>query len=334
MRPRLKLLVPLITLLLLSLAGVYFLVMHSEGGPLPEMRPASVQTSTQSSLTATYMGTSTILFNDGETQILIDGFFTRPDLKTVMFGSLQSNPDVVRQSLAKLNISKLDLVAVVHSHHDHAMDAPEVAKQTGAIVLGSESTANIARGAGLPESQIHPVTGTESLQVGNFRITMIASKHTPVPAPIARLTGIGKTIDQPLPQPARLWKFNEGGSYAVHLSHPSGNILVQASGGFIPGLLADYPAETVFYGIASLSKQPPEFQQQYYEETIILTGAKHIIPIHWDNFFKPLHLPLTPFPTVIDDTAQTLNALAQRAEQHAARLTLLQGWETITLSSP
>jgi hypothetical protein len=38
------------------------------------------------------------------------------------------------------------------------MDAPEVAKRTGAMLLGSESTANIGRGWGLPEEQIRVVS--------------------------------------------------------------------------------------------------------------------------------------------------------------------------------
>ena len=45
-------------------------------------------------------------------------------------------------------------VIPLHAHYDHAMDAPEVARRTGALLLGSESSANVARGWGLPERQI------------------------------------------------------------------------------------------------------------------------------------------------------------------------------------
>jgi len=63
------------------------------------------------------------------------------------------------------------------------MDAPEVARRTGARLLGSESTANIGRGWGLPESQIRVVVNRQPIRLGRFLLTPIESRHFQFPDP-------------------------------------------------------------------------------------------------------------------------------------------------------
>ncbi len=49
------------------------------GWPSPDLASAAVT----DSVTVTWLGVTTLLFDDGETQILIDGFFSRPSLACV-----------------------------------------------------------------------------------------------------------------------------------------------------------------------------------------------------------------------------------------------------------
>ena len=79
----------------------------------------------------------------------------------------------------------------LHSHYDHAMGAPEVAKRTGALLLGSESTANIGRGWGLPETQIRVVTDREPIVLGKFTVTPIESRHFQFPDPKMAARALG-----------------------------------------------------------------------------------------------------------------------------------------------
>lgn len=50
------------------------------------------------------------------------------------------------------HIPRADFVVITHSHSDYMLDAPSVAKGTGAVIIGSEGTANIARTEGVPDS--------------------------------------------------------------------------------------------------------------------------------------------------------------------------------------
>lgn len=70
----------------------------------------------------TYYGTSTIVFDDGVSSVLIDGFFSKPSIIPALFGQMQQ----IKRSLSNAIFlhSKLEGVVVLHSHHDHAMDAP------------------------------------------------------------------------------------------------------------------------------------------------------------------------------------------------------------------
>ena len=109
------------------------------------------------SISVRYFGTSTLLFDDGTTQIMIDGFFSRPGLSTLAFGSFSPDLELLKKVVKAESLDRLAAVIPVHSHHDHAMDTAPLAELAGALVIGSESTANLARGWGLEESQIETV---------------------------------------------------------------------------------------------------------------------------------------------------------------------------------
>jgi len=105
-------------------------------------------------LTATILGTSSVVISDGETSIMTDGFITRPSFIEMFTSELMPNKTLIADTLAQANIKGPAAVIPVHSHHDHSMDSPEVAMQTGALLVGSESTANIGRGWGITDTRI------------------------------------------------------------------------------------------------------------------------------------------------------------------------------------
>ena len=110
---------------------------------------------------------------------MTDGFFTRPPKTSVFVGRIAPDLTVIARSLDDAGIRELAAVIAVHSHYDHAMDSPEVARRTGALLVGSESTANIGRGAELPEEQIRVIVPGEPMVFGGFTVTAIRSQHFP-----------------------------------------------------------------------------------------------------------------------------------------------------------
>lgn len=276
----------------------------------------------QDGLRVTWLGVSTLLIEDGETAIMTDGFFSRPGLLRVALTRIAPDPERIRRNLARAGVDELAAVIVLHSHYDHAMDAPVVAEQTGAVLVGSESTANVGRGLGLDESRIRVVEDGDTLRFGDFEIRFAASRHVPH----GQAMGV---IDQPLAPPVRASNYLEGGSWSVRVGHPQTNMLVQGSAGFVPDALADWSVDVVWLGIGLLSQQSPEYMAQYWREMVTTTGAQRVIPFHWDDFFRDLEQPLIPFPTMVDDFDATMQALMGYAENDGVELRLVDAWQPV-----
>lgn len=281
----------------------------------------------------TYMGTSSLYFDDGETRVLIDGFFTRPDnLFQIFFGEIETNKARVAEYLKRLKIERLDAIPVFHSHYDHAMDSAEIARLTGAKVLGSESTAMVMAGSGLPAAQIQIVEPGKAYQFGKFRITMTESKHVPLPG-IIESTGMMGDVSQPLKQPASIYAFAEGMTYAILIEHPLGNSMLH-SGSFLPGELKQMKAkvDTLFLCSPGLPKLSPALQEQFYQEIIVEPGVKRVVPVHWDDFSFTLDQPLVPLPRFAEDLDAAMDFLIAKSKQGKGfQIQFMPEWKELTL---
>lgn len=291
--------------------------------------PAAEQTT---GITVTWLGITTLLFDDGETQILTDGAFSRLSLFEILtLRPVYSDINVINHALSRYRIDRLAALVPVHSHFDHAMDAGHVANRTGAIVLGSESTANIVRGERVPVRQYQILASGESRQFGDFGITLVESAHAPLAG--SNRPPISGTIDEPLTQPARVLDWREGGSWSVLLRHPAGTALVQASGGFVPGSLPEGEVDVVLLGIAGLSRLGREHTAAYWRETVERTGARRVHPIHFEDFTRPFGNVLL-FPRVVDDVTVTAGWLDELAAESGVEISRLPFGQPVELFPP
>ena len=241
-----------------------------------------------------FTGTSTLLFSDGTTHWMVDGWFSRPPLLSLLAGEIEPDVAAIEAGLAANEVDRLAVVIPVHSHYDHAMDAPEVARRTGALLLGSESTANIGRGWGLDESRIRVARDREPLRFGDFTITLIHTKHFEFPDPAMREQALSDPrIETPLVPPVATFDYKVGQPYAIHVAHPKGRFLIQGSAGYVEGGLQGFPADTVFLGIGGLGTQTEDYREAYWRETVEQVGARRLIPIHWDTLVGPIEGPFT-----------------------------------------
>jgi L-ascorbate metabolism protein UlaG (beta-lactamase superfamily) len=221
-------------------------------------------------------------------------------------------------------LSRTQAILVTHSHYDHVLDVPALLEMLPEIaVVGSSTTLNIARAnPKVTPQQLQPVKPWQVQQWGNFQITATPSQHTP---PTAVNDDLGEELLQPLNLPAKFSDFKEGGSFDYLIEHSGHKILVKASTGFIPEQLQHLEVDTLFLGIAQLSRQSSDYQQQYLAETLQTLKPKVVIPIHWDDFFQPLSQPLQFLPRLADDTPESLQLLIQAAEAQQTKVVILGG---------
>ncbi|MBB3084376.1 MBL fold metallo-hydrolase [Geodermatophilus sabuli] len=272
----------------------------------------------------TFLGVSTLLFDDGETAVLTDGFFSRPNVLQTLLGHVRPDPGRISAALARAGIDRLAAVIVLHSHYDHALDAATVATTTGADLLGSTSTRNIAIGARFPLDRFSLVVIGRPVRYGRFTFTALRARHSRHDIAPGR-------IDEPLTTPARMTRFRTGECYSLHVAHDDGAVLVHASANAVPGALTGHRATTVYLGIGTLGKQEDAFRDSYWRETVTAVHARHVVPIHWDDFTRSLDRPLRPLPRPLDDVPAALAWLRRRARAEDVSLTMPVLWEPAPL---
>lgn len=281
--------------------------------------PAIASAATSDSVTVTWLGVTTLLFDDGETQILIDGFFSRPTLADILLRRRVNNDAaIIDYAMNKFRMRRLAAIIPVHSHFDHAMDVGAIANRSSASILGSESTAQIARGAGVPEDQITVVEQEASFEFGNFRVTLRPAGHAPIGWRGA--VPLDGEIEAPLkmPQPITAWRM--GGAYTVIIEHPQGTALVQGSAAYKKYELQDIAADVVFLGVAQLGALGRDYAELYWQHTVTATGSHSVYPIHFDDYTQPFGVVALP-PKIIDNfdtTASWLNEFRRRWDSDAS----------------
>lgn len=276
-------------------------------------------------LTVRFLGTATVSISDGSSTLMTDGFFSRPNLFSVLFTRIAPNQLRITEALEQAELKQVNAILVAHSHYDHAMDSAAVAMKTGASVYGSRSTANILLGSGLTENRIQTIKDGDILTIGRFRITVFETPHSPHP----KYEGF---ITSPLHPPEKAERYKVAENYSFLVAHGARRMLVIPSGNFAPGKFKSVKADTVLLGIGTLGKQSVEFTRQYWRETVEMTGAKFVIPIHWDNFTKPLNEPLSPLPRILDDMPTGMYRLQELARQDGVELKLPVAFQTIALA--
>jgi L-ascorbate metabolism protein UlaG (beta-lactamase superfamily) len=273
-------------------------------------------------LSVMFLGVATLLFEDGDSAILTDGFFSRPSLLTVALGRI--GPDVRRigAALARAGLDgrRVDAVIPVHTHFDHAMDCAVVAERCGATLVGGRSAGHIGRGHGLPADRVRVVGTGEQVTAGSFTVTFVESAHCPPD----RFPG---DITEPVVPPVRARAYRCGEAWSLLVRHTGGRTaLVQGSAGFIRGALDGHRADVAYLGVGQLGVLDEGYISDYWRHTVATVGARRVVLIHWDDFFRPLDRPPRALPYAGDDLDVTMRVLGRLAERDGVTLALPTVW--------
>ena len=275
-----------------------------------------------SPLTVTWAGVTTLLIDDGESALMTDGFFSRPTLLAVGTRRISSSLPRIDGCLTRLGVESLGAVLPVHTHFDHAMDSAVVAGRTGAKLVGGASATHLGRGAGLPEDQLVCVTPGVPVPLGAFDVTSVVGDHCPPD----RFPGV---ITSPVVPPVRAsaYRCGEAWSTLIHHRPTDRRLLVVGSAGFVPGALDGRRADVVYLGIGQLGLQSRRYVVDYWTEAVRSVGARRVVLIHWDDFFRPLHRPLRALPHAVDDLDASMRVLTELAAEDEVSLHLPTLWE-------
>lgn len=243
-------------------------------------------------ITATWFGAANVMISDGSSHILIDPFFTRPAgwLNLLTDKNVQPNDALVARMLNDAGIHRLDAVLVSHTHYDHVLDVGPVIQEAGGVLVGSESTLNVGRGAGLAEDQLRLMRPGDPIKIDKFTVTFVHSSH-------AGMTGGHPQglITTQLATPAPYSAYKQDSTYGILLEHEYGTLLLHSSAGWRDNMYQGLQADLVLLGIAARPALA-----DYLHNVVDAVGAQRVIPLHWDDFTRPLNQYLLPLPIGAD----------------------------------
>lgn len=249
-------------------------------------------------LRLTHFGAAGWSITDGETVFLLDPYLSRIRFRGRRFGPTDATdiPDDPRHIVHMTDVAKTDTetvdahvphadyVMLSHSHFNHCMDVAYIAKKTGAVVIGTESTVNVAMNDGVPLEQTIAVTGGEDFAFDNFSLRIVPSLHSALSCKLYRDFGTIPSTTMPL----SLDEFVEGGTLAYLLRFAGREILLFGSMNYI-----EREVEGLRPDITLVASAPPRLDIHDYTGRLMrcLGCPPLVIATHWDDQGLPFGAP-------------------------------------------
>lgn len=243
--------------------------------------PATAPTVTPT-WTLRHLGVAGWQLEVGTGSLLVDPYFTRADVDDP---KLPLSPDLA--AIDRHAPKRADVILVGHSHYDHLLDVPTIALRSGATVVGTESTARVARAAGV--TAVRVVKPGETFVHGAFTIRVVAGLHSLIGVPSQPIA------EGPhLPLPAG--DYHEGGTLQYLVAAGGRSVLFVGTANFVEAELVGLRPDVAVVAVGLREKIP-----DYTCRLLSAVGRPRLVVA---NHFDAHWLPLGPRQMEIDDEAK------------------------------
>ena len=220
-----------------------------------------------------WLGVAGIELRLNEHILVIDPFVTRPPFRRMLWGRIRSDSGLVATT-----VPYGDFVLVSHTHWDHVMDVPAVIEQTSATAYGSPNTCQLLTILGVPEEHLHEIKVGDQLTLGMFQVAILQAEHRLV---LGRPFATGSLAPN-LHPPLRMRDYRMDTCFSFLIE--------------VDGLrFLDWSSEQAHLApLADVLFVKPLRKPAYYQALLGVVQPRIVIPIHWDDFMRPLSRPLRP----------------------------------------
>jgi L-ascorbate metabolism protein UlaG (beta-lactamase superfamily) len=219
---------------------------------------------------------------EGKT-LLIDPYVSRVPFANVV-RRVPALPD--QATIDRVLPASDDVVGILigHTHFDHAVDAPALARRHRAPVLGSSSLATLMHLHGLGERAIE-VEPYRRYELGPFAATFVPSRHSKLLLGL-RVPYDGELtcahLDSLAPSAYRC-----GQVWGIHIEVAGTSFYHQGSADLIDDAVRHRGVDYFLAGVAGRS-----FTPDYWQRILGRLDPSVVVPSHYDNFFLPLGAPM------------------------------------------
>lgn len=211
--------------------------------------------------------------------LLIDPYLSRVPLHALLLRrSAQPDPTVLdRYGAVEETVAG---VLVGHTHFDHAVDAPALARRFGCDAYGSASLAHLMRLHGLGAQAVE-VQPRRAYELGPFVVRFVPSRHSKLIFG-RRIPFDGELTCDHLDG---LWPgaYRCGQVWGIRIEVAGTSLYHQGSADLDDEALGVKPVDVFLAGIAGRSVTP-----HYWERVLPKLDPRAVVPTHYDNFFRPL----------------------------------------------
>jgi L-ascorbate metabolism protein UlaG (beta-lactamase superfamily) len=233
-------------------------------------------------LTISWLGVSGYRLTYEGTSIFIDPYVSRVPLRSLLLRRT-AMPDVALIDRYASVAGRVAGVLVGHTHFDHAVDAPAIARRYGAKAYGSASLGHLMRLHGLGDLAVE-VEPHRRYELGPFVVRFVPSRHSKL------LFGRKVPMDGELTcdhlDGLAPGAYKCGAVYGIRIDVAGSSLYHQGSANLDDAELPSEPVDVFLAGVAGRN-----FTPHYWERILPRLDPRVIVPTHYDNFFSPLGRP-------------------------------------------
>jgi L-ascorbate metabolism protein UlaG (beta-lactamase superfamily) len=226
-----------------------------------------------------WLGVSGYRFTYEDRTLVVDPYLSRVPLRDLVLRR-RAVPDPAALDRFLTAPGETVGVLVGHTHFDHAVDAPEIARRSGCRAYGSRSLVKLMALHGLAGQAVE-AEPYRTYELGPFEVSFTPSVHSKL------LLGLAVPYDGELTcehlDSLSPGAYRCGQVWGISIAVAGMRFYHQGSANLLDEAVRERDVDVFLAGVAGRG-----FTADYWKRILPRLEPRTVVPTHYDNFFRPL----------------------------------------------